>query len=75
MLGLEPDTYNTVIWVMSQFGGSVALNWWLNTKTRGHVPQTFTELFEALKKTTFLPSIRDNVMNSMMAINHVNMTF
>jgi hypothetical protein len=74
ILGLDPDTYNVVIWVTSQVGGR-AVSSWLNAKTTSQVPRTFTKLVEALKTTTLLPSIRDNAIISMMALNRVNKTF
>jgi hypothetical protein len=67
MMGLDPETCNAVIWIGSQLGGR-ALNWWFNEKTIGQVPQSFTWLINALKKTIFLPNIKANAINSLMAL-------
>jgi hypothetical protein len=74
MLGFDPDTYYAVISVTSKYGGS-ELNKWLNAKTKGKVPRNFTKLAEALKTTLLFPNIRDNAINSLVALNQVNKTF
>jgi hypothetical protein len=74
MLGPYPDISSAVIWVTSQFGGPT-IKWWLNANIRGQVPRTFTKLVESLKKTTLMSDIRDNAINSLMALNQVNKTF
>jgi hypothetical protein len=48
---------------------------WVDAKARDQAPRSFTEPVEALKKTTLLPNIRDNSMNSMMALNQAGKPF
>jgi hypothetical protein len=40
MLGINPDTYNVVVWVTSQISGALS-TWWLNRKTHAAIPYTF----------------------------------
>jgi glyceraldehyde-3-phosphate dehydrogenase/erythrose-4-phosphate dehydrogenase len=43
MMGINPDTYNVVVEVTSQFSG--ALNtWWLHRKTQATILDTFDSL-------------------------------
>jgi hypothetical protein len=66
MLGITADSYDSVIWVTSQF--SRHLNgWWLNRKTQAAIPSTYDELVAELRKTTFLPNIQDDAINALLS--------
>jgi 8-oxo-dGTP pyrophosphatase MutT (NUDIX family) len=65
LLGIAADSYNSVIWVTSQF--SRHLNgWWLNRKDQDAIPSTFDLLVVELRKTTFLPNIQDDAINALL---------
>jgi hypothetical protein len=52
LLGITGDSYDSVIWVTSQF--SAHLNgWWLNRKNQAAIASTFDLLDAELRKTTF----------------------
>jgi hypothetical protein len=72
MLGITADSYDSVIWVTSQF--SRYLNgWWLNRKTQTATPSTYDLLVAELRKTTFLPNIQDDAINALLNLTHNNM--
>jgi ADP-ribose pyrophosphatase YjhB (NUDIX family) len=56
LLGITADSYDSVIWVTSQFSGHPN-GWWLNRKDQAAIPSTFDLLVAELRKTTFLPNI------------------
>jgi hypothetical protein len=71
MLGITANSYDSVIWVTSQF--SRHLNgWWLNRKTRAAIPSTYDELVAELRKTTFLPNIQDDAINALLNFTQSN---
>jgi hypothetical protein len=61
MLGITPDSYDSVIWVTSQFSGHLN-GWWLNRKTQAAIPSTYNELVTELRNSTFLPNIKDDAI-------------
>ena len=71
MLGISPDTYDSVIWVTSQFSGHLN-GWWLNRKTQPPIPATYDELVTELRKTTFLPNIQDDAINALLSFTQSN---
>jgi hypothetical protein len=71
MLGITADSYDSVIWVTSQF--SEHLNgWWLNRKTQAAIPSTYDPLVAELRKTTFLPNIQDDAINALLNLTQGN---
>jgi hypothetical protein len=65
MLGISPDTYDSVIWVTSQFVGHLN-GWWLNRKNQPPIPSTYDELVTELRKSMFLPNIKDDAINALL---------
>jgi 8-oxo-dGTP pyrophosphatase MutT (NUDIX family) len=53
LLGITADSYDTVIWVTSQFVGHLN-GLWLNRKVQAATPSTFDQLVAELHQTTFL---------------------
>jgi hypothetical protein len=71
MLGITADSYDSVIWVTSQF--SRHLNgWWLNRKTQASIPSTYDMLVAELRKTTFHPNIQDDAINALPNLTQSN---
>jgi hypothetical protein len=56
LLGITADSYDSVIWVTSQFFGPLD-RWWLNRKQQATIPSTFDLLVAELRKTSLLPNI------------------
>jgi hypothetical protein len=52
LLGITANSYDSVIWVTSQFSGHQN-GWWLNRKVQAAIPSTFDLLVAELQKTTF----------------------
>jgi hypothetical protein len=72
LLGITADSYNSVIWVTSQF--SRHLNgWWLNQKVQAAIPSTYDQLVAELRKTTFLLDIQDDAINALLNLTKSNM--
>jgi ADP-ribose pyrophosphatase YjhB (NUDIX family) len=72
LLGITADSYDSVIWVTSQF--SRHLNgWWLNRKNQAAIPSTFVLLVEELRKTTFLHNIQDDAINALLNLTQGSM--
>jgi hypothetical protein len=65
MLGITADSYDSVIWVTSQFSGHLN-GWWLNRKNQATIPSTYDLLVTELRKTTFLPNIQDDAINALL---------
>jgi hypothetical protein len=57
LLGITADSYDSVIWVTSQFSGHLN-GWWLNREVQASIPSTFDLLAVKLRKTTFLPTYK-----------------
>jgi ADP-ribose pyrophosphatase YjhB (NUDIX family) len=68
MLGITADSYDSVMWVTSQFSGHLN-GWWLNRKTQAASPSTYDEFVAELRKTTFLPNIQDDVINALLNLS------
>jgi hypothetical protein len=71
MLGITADSYDSVIWVTSQFSGHLN-GWWLNRKTQAAIPSTYDELVAELRRTTFLPNIQDDAINALLSFTQSN---
>jgi hypothetical protein len=54
LLGITVDSYDSVIWVTSQFYEHLN-GWWLDRKVQAAIPSTFDLLVAELRKTTFSP--------------------
>jgi topoisomerase IA-like protein len=67
MLGINPDSYNAVVWVTSQFFGPLNSRW-LNRKQRDPIPDTFDSLVRDIRKTSLLPNIRDDAIYAMLGL-------
>ena len=65
MLGITADSYDSGIWVTSQFSGHLN-GWWLNRKTQAAIPSTYDQHVAELRKTTFLPNIHDDAINALL---------
>jgi hypothetical protein len=71
MLGIAADSYDSVIWVTSQFCGHLN-GYWLNRKTQAAIPSTYNELVTELRKTTFLSNIQDDAINALLSFTQSN---
>jgi uncharacterized membrane protein YgcG len=65
MLGITADSYDSVIWFTSQLSGHLN-GWWLNRKNQPPIPSTYDELVTELRKSTFLPNIKDDEINALL---------
>jgi hypothetical protein len=74
LLGITADSYDSVIWVTSQFSGHLN-GWWLNRKVQAAFPSTFDPLVAELRKTTFLPNIQDDAINAMLNLTQGSMSY
>jgi hypothetical protein len=74
LLGITADSYDSVIWVTSQFSGSLN-GWWLNRKNQAAIPCTYYVLVEELRKTTFLPNIQDDAINALLNLTQGIMSY
>jgi hypothetical protein len=41
-------------------------SWWLNRKTYGSLPNAFDSLVTDIREKSMLPTIRDNMINSLI---------
>jgi 8-oxo-dGTP pyrophosphatase MutT (NUDIX family) len=71
MLGISSDSYDSVIWVTSQFSGHLN-GWWLNRKTQAAIPSTYNELVTELRNSTFFPNIKDDAINALLSFTQSN---
>jgi ADP-ribose pyrophosphatase YjhB (NUDIX family) len=74
LLGITADSYDSVIWVTSQFSGHLN-GWWLNRKNQAAIPSTFDMLVAELRKTTFLPNIQDDAINALLNLTQGNTSY
>jgi hypothetical protein len=74
LLGITVDSYDSVIWVSSQFVGH-RNGWWLNRKVQAAIPSTFDMLVAELRKTIFLPNIQDDAINAMLSLTQGIMSY
>jgi hypothetical protein len=72
LLGITADSYDSVIWVTSQFSGHLN-GWWLNRKNQATIPSTYDMLVAELRKSTFLPNIQDDAINALLNLTQSNM--
>jgi hypothetical protein len=74
LFGITADSYDSVIWVTSQFSG--ALNgWWQNRQNQAAIPSTYDLLVAELRKTTFLPNIQDDAINAVLNLTQGSMSY
>jgi hypothetical protein len=74
LLGITADSYDSVIWVTSQFSGPLN-GWWLNRKQQAAIPTTFDLLVAELRKTSMLPNIKDDGINALLSITQGNLSY
>jgi hypothetical protein len=74
LLGITADSYDSVIWVTSQFSGHLN-GWWLNRKDQAAIPSTFDLLVAELRKTIFLPNIQDDAINALLNLTQGIMSY
>jgi 8-oxo-dGTP pyrophosphatase MutT (NUDIX family) len=74
LLGITADSYDSVIWLTSQFAGHLN-GWWLNRKVQAAIPSTFDQLVAELRKTTFLPNIQDDAINALLNLTQGSMSY
>jgi hypothetical protein len=74
LLGITGDSYDSVIWVTSQFSGPMN-GWWLNRKQQASIPATFDLLLAELRKTSMLPNIQDDAINAMLSFTQGSMSY
>jgi hypothetical protein len=67
MLGVNADSYNTVVWVMSQFLGPPK-SWWLHRKEHATIQDSFDSLLVEIRKTSMLPNIWDDAINALLGL-------
>jgi hypothetical protein len=67
MLGINADSYNVVVLVMSHFSGPLNI-WWLNRKQHAAIPDSFDSLVAEIGKTSMLPNIRDKAITAMLGL-------
>jgi 8-oxo-dGTP pyrophosphatase MutT (NUDIX family) len=72
LLGITADSYDSVIWVTSQFSGHLN-GWWLILKNQAAIPSTFDQLVAELRNTTFLSNIQDDAVNALLNLTQGNM--
>jgi hypothetical protein len=74
LLGITADSYDSVIWVTSQFSGHLS-GWWLNRKVQAAIPSTIDMLVAELRKTTFLPNIQDDAIKALLNLTQGSMSY
>jgi ADP-ribose pyrophosphatase YjhB (NUDIX family) len=74
LLGITVDSYDSVIWVASQFSGPLN-GWWLNRKQHAAIPTTFALLVAELRKTSLLPNIQDDDINALLSLTQGILSF
>jgi hypothetical protein len=74
LLGITANSYDSVIWVTSQFSGHLN-GWWLNRKVQAAIPSTFDLLVAELRKTVFLPNIQDDANNALLSLTQGSMSY
>jgi hypothetical protein len=71
LLGITADSYDSVIWVTSQFSRHMN-GWWLNRKVQAAIPSTYDQLVAELRKTTILPNIQGDAINALLNFTQSN---
>jgi hypothetical protein len=74
LLGITADSYDSIIWVTSQFSGPLN-GLWLNRKHRAAIPATFDLLVAELRKTYMLPNIQDDAINAPLSLTQGKMSY
>jgi hypothetical protein len=74
LLGITVDSYDSVIWVTSQFSGPLNGRW-LNWKQHAAIPATFDLLVAELRKTSMLPNIQDDAINALLSLTQGSMRY
>jgi hypothetical protein len=74
LLGITDDSYDSVIWVTSQFFGHLN-GWWMNRKVQAAIPSTFDLLVAELRKKKFLPNIQDDAINALLNLTQGSMSY
>jgi hypothetical protein len=74
LLGITADSYDSVIWITSEFSGHLN-GWWLNRKVQASIPSTIDLLVAELRKTTFLPNIQDDATNALLNLTQGSMSY
>jgi hypothetical protein len=74
LLGITGDSYDSVIWVTSQFSGPQN-GWWLNREQHASIPATFDLLVAELRKTSMLPNIQDYAVNALLSLAQGSMSY
>jgi hypothetical protein len=74
MLGFFADSYDAVVWGTAQFYGPMN-NQCLNRKQHATIPYSFDSLVDELRKTSFLPNIRDDAINASLGITQGKMSY
>jgi hypothetical protein len=65
MLGITADLHTVVVWVTSQFSGSLNC-WWLNRKQHVAIPYSLDYVVVEIRKTSLHPYIRDDAINATL---------
>jgi hypothetical protein len=74
LLGITADSYDSVMWVTSQFFGPLN-GWWLNRKQQGPILATFDLLVAELRKIYLLSNIQDDAINALLSLTHGSMSY
>jgi hypothetical protein len=74
MLGINAASYNVVMWITSQFSGPLN-SLWLNRKRQSTIPDSFDTLVEEICKTSLLPNIRDDAINTLLGLTQGNLSY
>jgi hypothetical protein len=74
LLGITADSYESVIWVTSQFFGHLN-GWWLIRKVQAAIPSTVDMLVAELRKTTFLRNIQDDANNAPLNLTQGSISY
>jgi ADP-ribose pyrophosphatase YjhB (NUDIX family) len=74
LLDITADSYDSFIWVTSQFSGHLN-GLWLSRKVQAAIPCTFDLIVAELRKTTFSPNILDDAINTLLSITQGNISY
>jgi hypothetical protein len=74
LLGITANSYDSVIWVTSQFFRHLN-GWWLNRKVQAAIPSTFDLLVTELRTTIFLPNIQDDAIKALLNLTQGTMSY
>jgi hypothetical protein len=74
MLGVNADSYNVVVWVMSQFFGTPK-SWWLHRKERATILYSFDSVLVESCKTSMLPNILDEATHALLGLTQGTLSY